>query len=347
MAFLTAGSETDSSIGLVSKLVSILRRTQIRNGLLSIVSQGTISGTNFATAVIVGRLCGREELGVYYLAFSVISAIRIFQQNLVSAPYMVYWTRRDETDQRSYMGSTLVHLVILSLVASAAMLGIGEVFPTGLSKDNAAFGPLLFVLALTVPFVLLREHIRFLELAHARMLGLNAVDVGMSVLQLGGLLALGLTGVLSARGSVCIIGAAAAAIVMVWLISQAGRLEVRCAQVLLDWQRNWTFGKWALTGHLIGGSTPLLMPWITAVELGADSTGLLGACVSLIGISNVFLTGMGNYVSPHAVANLHVRWGNGVGGFFAQSRTGFVDRDRCFLPLRDPDWRAVAGCDLR
>ena len=35
----------------------------VRKGLLSVFDQGVVSGTSFVTSVLIGRLCGKADLG--------------------------------------------------------------------------------------------------------------------------------------------------------------------------------------------------------------------------------------------------------------------------------------------
>src|SRR6185369_17376806 len=76
---------------------------------LSVVDQAVVSGTNFATSVLLGRFAVQEELGVYYLALSVIYFARGIQEQLVSAPYMIYCSRKRGRELEEYAGSSLVH----------------------------------------------------------------------------------------------------------------------------------------------------------------------------------------------------------------------------------------------
>jgi hypothetical protein len=66
----------------------------LQNSGLSVLDQAVVSGTSFATSVLLGRFASQEELGVYYLALSVVYFTRGVQEQVVSAPYMIYCSRR-------------------------------------------------------------------------------------------------------------------------------------------------------------------------------------------------------------------------------------------------------------
>jgi O-antigen/teichoic acid export membrane protein len=72
------------------------------------------------------------------------------------------------------------------------------------------------------------------------------------------------------------------------------------SRFLPDWKQNWAFSKWALASHLVGCSTPFVLPWFVAVVDGTAATGLLAACTTLVGLGNAFMMGLANYLTPKA-----------------------------------------------
>ena len=66
-----------------------------------------------------------------------------------------------------------------------------------------------------------------------------------------------------------------------------------------DWGGNWSFGKWALTSQMTGLAFYLL-PWILAAVHGEAETGELAACSTLVGLSNLFVIGLNNFLMPKA-----------------------------------------------
>src|SRR5262249_7184664 len=83
--------------------------------LLSISDQALVSGASFATSVIIGRTCSKEDLGVYSLALSLVLFIRGIQGELVCSPYAIFSSRREGRDLAAYTGSTLVHYLSLTV----------------------------------------------------------------------------------------------------------------------------------------------------------------------------------------------------------------------------------------
>ena len=79
-----------------------------------------------------------------------------------------------------------------------------------------------------------------------------------------------------------------------------GELRIDGGRIRADWLHNWSFGKWALAGKLLGETTPYIIPWIVAAVHGTAVTGVLAICVTLVGFSNLFVSGLSNYLTPRA-----------------------------------------------
>jgi O-antigen/teichoic acid export membrane protein len=71
-------------------------------------------------------------------------------------------------------------------------------------------------------------------------------------------------------------------------------------RVLADWSENWAFAKWALLSFSIVDTIPFVMPWIVTLSGGPAASGTFGACTTLIGVTNVFIGGTGNFLKPKA-----------------------------------------------
>ena len=273
-------------------------------GLFSIVDQGVVSGTNFVTILVLARTCSREDLGVYYLAWTVVVFLTAATSNLVSVPYTMYCHRYRGIAARSHAGSTLVHQLLLSAVGMACLLGVAAVLQAGVGPQSLR-GP-LWALAVVMPLLLLREFVRRYTFAHFALRTALAVDGAVSALQLSGLFLLAL----------CFHRVSIPAVYLVM-----GGPARRCAQggspgrgrhcgsaprrIAADWRDHWTFGQWALAGQLAGLAFYVL-PWMLAAVRGEAAAGVLAVCNTLVGVANLFVVGTSNFLMPkaaHAFAN--------------------------------------------
>jgi O-antigen/teichoic acid export membrane protein len=280
---------------LARRLRALAGSPLLQKSALSVFDQGVVSGTSFATSVILGRTCLQEELGIYYLALSAIFFVRGIQEQLVSAPYMIYCGRKQGVALAEFAGSSLVHqgvllIVTSTLIAAAAACGLA---PAGAS---AAFWLLVGV----APLVLAREYIRQMLFAHLEMRAAIALDVAVSLLQLAAMLGLALTGRLGVFETLAVMAAACGIPAAVWLLVKPRPMLVRWRAAARDFATNWIFARWALASQLLACTTPYVMPWVVAFTHGEAQTGTLGACTTLVGLSNTFMMGLCNFLSPRA-----------------------------------------------
>ncbi len=304
------------------RLPRLVARLAAHKGAGSVLDQAVFSATNFATVVIIGRLCSPEELGLYALALTLAQVVRGVQAGLVHAPYLVYANRRTGPALASYAGSTLVHHLGLTALGVGALAGLAVVL--GLAPGSAALGSLLAVLAGALPLLMLREYVRQLSLAHLEVGAVLAVDAVVAALQLGGLLLLGRAGLLTVGTAYATIAAACAVACLGWFLAARRPLRVVPAEVVADWRFNWSFGRWAVAGFLVGCTTPYLVPWVVAGTHGGAATGILAACVSLANLAGTYVTGVTNVLAPRAVDALARGGAGGLGRVLRQTAVRFV-----------------------
>lgn len=276
-------------------LQRLARSKLLQSSGLSVFDQAIVSGTSFATSIILGRCCGRDDLGIYYLALSIVLFVRGLQEQLVSAPYMIYCSRQEQQHQPRYAGSSLVHQCVLSLFAISllAAIGLAGFAPAGIHSS-------VWVILTAAPLLWMREYIRQLSFAHLDVRAAIITDGTIALTQLGGLLYLAWLGALNVQTTLAMMGICCGLASVSWLASGRQRFTLQWSAAWNDWTRNWTFSRWALASHVLACSSPYILPWIVALTHGERETGTLGACATLVGLSNMFLVGLANYLSPKA-----------------------------------------------
>lgn len=269
-----------------------------RPSVCSLFDQAVVSGTSFVTAVCIGRMCSKEELGIYYLGLSIFYFVRGIQEQTVSAPYLVYCNRRRGSELATYSGSSLAHQGVLLTITLAFLLGLACLLSTGIGP--AGLAPVAWVLLGAVPFLLLREYIRHFAFAHLSLPTAIAIDTSVAALQLGSLVLLAYFDRLSVGAVFAVMGGACAVASAAWLLTKRHTLHFSRKRIVADWLHNWSFAKWALACDLVGYSAPYIMPWIVVAACGEMATGMLAACATLIGLANMFIVGVANYLTPKA-----------------------------------------------
>jgi O-antigen/teichoic acid export membrane protein len=268
-----------------------------RRGVLALLDQAAVSGTAFLTTLVLGRVCGPEELGVFSLGFAVMVMAICVQDSLVSAPYTVFSARMAGRSRARYAGSTLAlaGLLAIAVVFCLAAGGLGA-----LGAPSARILPVLGALGAAMPLVLLREFARRLAFAGLEMATALVVDGAVAAIQIAGLGLLVVTGLLSAASTMAAIGAACGLVGIVWLIGARRRFACARSQLARDWRQNWIFGRWILAAQSAAVANNYATHWLLAALLGTAATGALAACMSVVALANPLLLGASNFLSPSA-----------------------------------------------
>ena len=64
----------------------------------AITEQGVVSATSLLVSVLVGRTCGPESLGIYSLAWTVITLLNGFVSSLVGIPYTIRFNQEKASE---------------------------------------------------------------------------------------------------------------------------------------------------------------------------------------------------------------------------------------------------------
>ena len=271
----------------------------LRYGSYSLASQAINSATNFFTGILIGRLCSKEEYGLYALGFTLVMIFNDFQTAFISTPYMVYSPRLSGDEKREYTGSTLVHQLFFSALASIMLLaGLGIVSlgigPEGLIK-------VLKILSVVAVFIMLKEFIRQISFATLNTKASFLIDSSAALIQIGSLSLLAYLEILTAERAFIAVGIACGLTSLVWLIANKATFLLRSKNALPDFLRNWTFVKWVIASHILWVSTMSLYPWFIAAFLGVEANGVWAACLSIIMIGNLICVAVQNMLGPNII----------------------------------------------
>ena len=179
------------------------------------MDQGLVSMTNFLTGIIIARACSKEELGVYSLCLSIVLFMTNFQVALISTPYIVYSPRFTKSERTSYTGSTLIHQILISIIAIAVFGAVYLILSTGIGPSGMA--PVAGALALTVTFILMHGFARRLLLSRLKFEHALSIDAVVAIVQIGLILIMAQNGTLSAQRTYYIMGLACGSAIAIWL----------------------------------------------------------------------------------------------------------------------------------
>ncbi len=269
----------------------------LRSGSLVLLDQAIVSGTSFATTIIVARMSGPEELAVYALAMTLLVLIGGVHEALVSQPYTVYAHRIHAVARPTYLGSAFASLVGLALAAALGLSAAGMLLPEGVGP--ARLGPMLVGLAGVAPCWLLREFARRTAIAHLAVGTGLLLDASVALAQLGSLAWLATTGRLSGLTALFAIAAASAAGGIGWLVAWRHRLRVRPSHFGRHSRRNWRLGRWILASRVMSHlNSDVTMMWLLVFLAGPAAAGVFAACLTVVFLSNPIVIGVGLFLTP-------------------------------------------------
>jgi O-antigen/teichoic acid export membrane protein len=270
----------------------------VRRAALTLLEQAILSGTNFLTTVLIGRMCLQHELGLYSMGFSLMLLFSGLSWSLFGLPYTIYSPRRRGERLARYTGSVTVHVGVFCLVTAVGLAAASAVI--GQTSGLADLSGLLAALVIAGTFILFREFLRRVYLANLQVGRAMVLNAGLAVLQLGGLLALARYGVLSAVTAYWAIGLACGLLSLVWLFVERRRLKIRPGQIRLDWIRNWKTGRWVFSASLVRVAGRDIYPWLLALFHGPSSVGVLAAASGVVFFANPVMIGVWNFFTPLA-----------------------------------------------
>ncbi len=267
-----------------------------KDALLCLVDQGVVSIAGFSTSVLIGR-SNPEELGVYFIAWSIVFFIRGFQEQMISVPYTIFH-HQHEHDLAGYRGSCMLQQFGLMVLAFLFIAGMTLAASFGW-LESSMVSPLI-VLLILMPAILMREIVRQYGFTHQENVSVLVIDSAITTLQIGGLLVLGFIGLLTGASAWALIGVSCLLTLVMWYFKKCPEVKIKKNRLRPDWNQNWGFGKWAMGGQLVGSLPTYILPWMLVAAAGTEGTGFFAAVATLTGVANIFNTGMANFLTPRA-----------------------------------------------
>ena len=326
-------SASDSASAEVS--ASRAARSTIGNGLQAIVDQFIFSLGNFAAAVIIGRMAGAQQLGIYSLTMSIVFIAAAVQRALVAAPYTVQVQRLDEVARRTRRGSALVQAIAIGGLLCIVLALTADLFLDGDTRARVT----LAVLAGTAASWGLRDFCRRILFADHHFTEAVIFDAAVVALQIGCLLAFAWHDQLSASTALLSIVLSSGVVTLCWLMMRRTNFSIESTRLLPDVQASWQFGRWAATSEATFAGQDFAIQALLATSSSFATTGIYAACMSIVRLINPLVQAIGNFIGPHSARSLHQggvpKLAGGVRRVTRLMVPAMLGVHRC-----DRDWRA-------
>ena len=278
----------------------VRRVARLGDSAWSMADQAILSGVSFLTMFTIGHWGDAVELGRYAIAISLIALFVAVQDAVVTRPYAVQVLRPVGSPPEHAFSSLLM---TLALAAFAAAL-FAAFWPC--APDRVVGTRVIFVssiaLIVATPAILLRENIRRLALANLLVVSAFVLDASIAALIAAALAVLIISGNKVDAGTVLfLLSATTATATFGWVVAHRHLLKPRVAGFKATALQSWNLGRWLLPTKVAMEAQGYATHWITFLVAGAATTGVYAASLSIVALTNPFLIGYINVMTPRAV----------------------------------------------
>jgi O-antigen/teichoic acid export membrane protein len=263
-----------------------LARDAVR-AALGVLDQGVAALGSLIPVILLGRLAGANELGIFSLAVSVALFAALASQSLYLSGYPIF-----RAQDRIASGAHTFHVVVFGLATQALLVPV-YIAVLFWGSDDGSFG---LVASLTVvafvTMTVLRSYFRTLSLARQDLADILALDT-LALLILSTLLAwLALHGTISVWSVFLVLAFANAVFAAIWLMRYAKEMQFRLMGGWPYLVRSIRFGRWAFAGVGFGSMPYYVTPWLLAFARGTEETAIFAAASTIVGLVNHALLGL-------------------------------------------------------
>lgn len=286
----------------VREASQIAGKNWLSSGVLAVFDQGLVSLTSFLTMILLARLCSTTEVGLYALAWSLLNIARVIQERAISAPYVVF-VHQPGRDSDNFTASSLLHQAGFGALSFLVFMIVAGVF--SFYGNVSGLGASLIFVAISLPFVLLRDHLRIISGAHLRYGIAAGLNGSALVLQMLLIVLLHRQNWLNASTAFACMGIASLVPATIWLTQQPVKIRLDGAKVKEDLKVTFAFSKWLVAARIFPTASAALMPWIVFGFLGKSGAAVLATCLTLSNISMLVVLGANNFLQLRTVLGFH------------------------------------------
>ena len=267
---------------------------------LSLVDQAIVSLTGMATTITLGRLCGKQQLGLYVSGLSLILLVTAVQNALLAVPYTICSAGMAMPQKRSYKGTTLLQQAGLSGIAAVMFVGSGTWQYS--HRDGRDLYRVLFALAIVSTAVCFRDFARRLSYAELDFGFALTIDAVLAGIQVVGIALLAYLHRLSALHVLFVVAIASACAGGMWLSGNWRSFDISVHDALASLRINWRLGRWLLGSSLLWSVCIDQYPWLLTLSHSAAAAGVWASCYGVMAFLNPVVLALNNDAAPR-VAN--------------------------------------------
>jgi O-antigen/teichoic acid export membrane protein len=282
---------------------SVLLKSFQTRTKIALVDQALVSGSNFATNVLMARVYGPRGYGVFALLWIAVLFINSLQFALVVTPMMSVAPKQSDSDRASYFGAVVLQALIF--VGISGLLMYLSMFLSPRFFPQWGVGYLAVPMMMVTMAYLLQDFLRRYFFCIGKKKAALIIDALSYLTQLPLLF----WAAKSQPGSLSL---------AIWVIAATS-----IAAVVLGWwwfepvvfdrdsfwkisSRHWQISRWiAPTAFMQWGSGNLFL-LAAPIYYGPAASGLLRATQNIVGVAHIWFLGLDNIVPPEAARQLQL-----------------------------------------
>lgn len=266
---------------------------------LSLTDQAVVSGVRFIVSLVIARIAGKEEFGVYSIVFGMLLIATCIQEALICAPFTLFYARETGKNRSKYQASVLAQMLLVGAISS---LSFG-IFASWLHVygDPAGLKASVIFLAISVPFILFQDFARRIEMARLRSQYALCVDAISGALQLSFLYFLVQSNALLSQNVLFAIGISCSIASVGWAMIAFRDLFFEPKRVGQEIRRHFMVGRWSFLAQLVTILQTQSVIWLVGWNMGTGNAGIFAACNYVLFLMNPFALGICNAIFPLAV----------------------------------------------
>lgn len=283
-----------------------LRRAILRlsggKELSALCDQALVSGANFATNVILARVLGIREYGIFALSWMAVLFVFSLQWAFIVLPMMSVGPKQEEHERPFYYGAVLFQEIAFAALSVAGMLLVlhfsSSHFPQwniqglGLPLSFAAFS------------YLLQDFIRRYFFSVGRSKFALLCDAISYLTQLPIILLLAHRSNFSSSMALWIIGATSLVSFLVgWIWFEP--IKFRANDLRQVSIRHWKISRWLAPSAFMQWSSGNLFIVAAPIYYGAAAAAVLRASQNIVGVAHIWFLGLDNVVPAEAARRIH------------------------------------------
>ncbi len=268
------------------RIVEAILTNESAQSLVGVLDQGIAALAAAIPVVVLGRLAGARELGLYSLAVSAALFATIAIQSLFLSGYPIF-----RAEDRASADRQTFHVVFFGLAAQAVLAPLSLCGLLAFAHLGLGL-PLGLAMAAFVTTTVLRAYLRTLSLVRRDLLAILALDSVAVVLLTVLLAAVVARGTIGAGGFFVALSIVNALFIAVWCGCYADRLRPSLVGAYRYLLRSARFGGWAFAAVTCGSMPYYLTPWILTLVQGGEATGVFAAGSTIAGFVNHAMLGL-------------------------------------------------------